>query len=109
MIYLSHRALRLSLLLKQAGIEIYRDAMTGEECAEKFEQLDQNNLDIWNMINRIQAVTGNDHYFTTMAQLSFLGVEPLNRFYREATQSDNLDYVFDNGNVQRTGFERLRK
>lgn len=70
--------------LKQDGIKIYHDAMTGEECAEMFAKLDQSDPNIKEMIDRLQSVASNDRYYTMMNYVSFSGVEPPCQFYRGA-------------------------
>lgn len=92
--------------LKAAGIKIYHDAMTGEECAEMFAKLDQNDPKIKEIIDRLQSATGNDRYYTMMDHLSFLGVEPPYRFYLEPNKNDSQEYVFDNGEKYSSCFYR---
>ena len=87
--------------LRKAGAEIYRQAMTGEECAKMFAALDCNNPNIHELIDRHQGATGNDRYYCMMDCLDQLKVHHPYGFYREPTKTDSPDYVFDNDNVVR--------
>lgn len=87
----------------KAGREIYRNAMTGEQCAKLFEQLDRSDPDIHEMVDRIQSANGNDRYSCMMQVIESAGVSPPFGFYRTPIKDDRPGYVFDNGNVRRRG------
>lgn len=87
--------------MEKAGSEIYRKAMTGEQCAKLFAKLDQSDTDIHELVNRIQSATGNDRYYTMMDILENRGVHSPYAFFRSPIKSDSHEYVFDNGNVRK--------
>lgn len=92
--------------MKEAGSEIYRKAMTGEQCANLFAKLDRSNPDIHELVNRHQFATGSDRYSVMMDILTNIGLKPPYAFYRSPVKNDSPDYVFDNGNVVKKGMRR---
>lgn len=92
--------------MKEAGIEIYRKAMTGEQCANLFAKLDRSDPDIHELVNRHQFATGNDRYSVMMDILINIGLKPPYAFYRSSVKNESPDYVFDNGNVVKKGMRR---
>lgn len=92
--------------MKEAGIEIYRKAMTGEQCANLFAELDRSDPDIHELVNRHQFTTGNDRYSVMMDILISIGLKPPHGFYHSPVKNDSLDCVFDNGNVVKKGMRR---
>lgn len=92
--------------MKEAGSEIYRKAMTGEQCANLFAKLDHSDPDIHELVNCHQFATGNDRYSVMMDILTNIGLKPPYAFYRSPVKNDSLDYVFDNGNVVK---KRMRR
>lgn len=89
--------------MKEAGIEIYRKAMTGEQCANLFAKLDRSDHDIHELVNRHQFATGSDRYSVMMDILTNIGLKPPYAFYHSPIKTDSPDYVFDNGNVVKIG------
>lgn len=89
--------------IRKAGLEIFRKAMTGEQCAKLFEQLDRSDPDIHEMVDRIQSANGNDRFSCMLQIIESTGVRTPYGFYRPPIKDDSPDYVFDNGNVRRRG------
>ena len=89
--------------IRKAGRGIFRKAMTGEQCAKLFDQLDRSDPDIHEMVNRIQSATGNDRYACMLQLIESTGIRVPWSFYRTPIKDDSPDYVFDNGNVRRRG------
>lgn len=87
--------------MEKAGSEIYRKAITGEQCAKLFANLDRSAPNIHELVDRIQFATGNDRYYTIMDILESRGVHSPYAFYRSPIKTDSPDYVFDNGNVRK--------
>ena len=67
--------------LKRNGVEIYRRAMTGEQCAQMFAEFDRSNPDIHELIDRLQFASGNDRYSVMMDQIERTGVHAPWAFY----------------------------
>lgn len=91
--------------IRKAATEIYRKAMTGEQCARLFDRLDRSDPDIHEMVDRFQSATGNDRYSCMMQAIESTGVRTPFGLYRSPVKNDSPDYIFDNGNVCRRGIK----
>lgn len=77
--------------MKEAGSEIYRKAMTGEQCANLFAKLDRSDPDIHELVNRHQFATGNDRYSVMMDIFTNIGLKPPYAFYRILERNRKYD------------------
>ena len=84
----------IKLEIKLAAQRIFRDAMTGEQCAAMFAKLDRSNPNIHEMVNRHQQATGNDRYSIMMDIIRTIGVQPPLRFCRSSVKDDSQNYSF---------------
>lgn len=93
--------------LRNEGKRIYQNAMTGEECASMFTQLESKNPNIKLLMDRLQYAIGNDCFYTMMNELTSLDVQPPCCFYRSPIKTDDTSYNFDNGMLPlKNGFGR---
>lgn len=71
-------------------------ADNGQQCASMFDELDKQNPDIHEYIDRIQQATRNDRYFCMLnSYTAITQMSAPTHLWRSNVKSDSPDYCFD--------------